>query len=90
MVAAVALREHWKQKRDWRKRCSYLELWSKTKNDRQHYKSRGGDDSAIWDRRWNLQNENWKLKNKLISYQIHELYDQNRSYVQGMATLPQY
>jgi hypothetical protein len=47
----VALREHWKQKRDWRKRCGYLELWSKTSNDSQHYMSRGGDDSAIWDRR---------------------------------------
>ena len=55
--------------------CDYLELCSKTRNDSQHYKSRGGDWLAMTS--LDLHTENWKLKNKLISYQIHELYEQN-------------
>ena len=53
---------HWQQKRRLRKRCGYLELWSETKNDSKHYKSRGGDGSAIGDCRRHFHPENWKLE----------------------------
>ena len=38
----VALRNIGSKKGRLKKRCGYLELCSKTRNDSQHYKSRGG------------------------------------------------